>query len=76
MKQVRIMTYIAFILVLLIGFNNVYGNNIIETKSIELAAHVPGTEIGGGSGSGSGTRTSSGLLDTIFNKGKRMARCK
>lgn len=74
MKQVRIMTYIAFILVLLIGFNNVYGNNIIETKSIELAAHVPGTEIGGGSGSG--TRTSSGLLDTIFNKGKRMVRCK
>lgn len=72
MKQVRIMTYIAFILVLLIGFNNVYASGIVETTSIELAAHVPGTEIGGGSGGGS----SSGLLGTIFNKGKRMARCK
>jgi len=72
MKQIKIMTYIAFLLVLLISFNNVYGNNIVETTSIELAAHVPGAEVGGGGGGGS----SSGLLDTIFNKGKRMARCK
>lgn len=66
MKQVKILTYIAFTFILLISFNTVYGTNALESTSIEFARYV---ESDGGSGGG-GTPYSTSLLDKIFGQAK------